>query len=234
MIVSPDSFYINDVSSETVGLYVDTPPVPPMAKQRYTQSQVGADSDMITPDDSFESIQITIKCYTFFREDFDNRDIYGFVFGAKTLKTSRFEDCYYKVQSVSVSQPASAHNGQRVMYNITFTCKPFKYAVDNDREDVEINTTVDNFGNRYSKPSFSIEGTGDITLVVQGQTFTITGLNGTAIIDSEKRIAYTNTEIINQNTNGDFPILYPGLNTVYWEGTGTVTRVTVQKNVRWY
>ena len=187
---------------------------------------------MITPDDSFESIQVVVKCYTFFPQDFDNRDIYGFIFPAKTLKTSRFSDCFYKVQSVSVSSPKSIQNGQRVQYDITFTCEPFKYAVENPRVDVVNGTNVHNTGNRFAKPSYTIEGTGDVALITSGVPFSITGLNGVATIDSEKGLAYTATDIINVYTSGNFPLLMPGQNVVGW--TGNVSRVTVQKNERWY
>ena len=45
VIQSADYFIVNDVSSASVGLYVDTPPVPPMAKQRVTTWQTGMDAD---------------------------------------------------------------------------------------------------------------------------------------------------------------------------------------------
>ena len=52
-----DFFIINGVSSKDKNLGCDTPPVPPMAKQRYTAFSTGWDEDRTTPDDCFEDIK---------------------------------------------------------------------------------------------------------------------------------------------------------------------------------
>lgn len=231
-IVSPDNFLINGVSSATVGLYTDTPPVPPMPKQRYSQYQITADTDFVTPDDSFESVTLSIKCHTFFSEDFNNNDIYSFLVGAKTLQISRFDGYYYKVQSISVSQPSSIHNGGRIDYRIDFLCEPFKYSLENEMEDIESGDTIVNSGTRYSKPIFVVEGSGDVSITVNGNTFTVSSISGQVAIDSQKCLCYTSSTIINDKTTGKFPILNSGNNS--FTSSGDITRIVVQKNERWY
>ena len=85
---SQDWFKINGISSYTVKIYVDTPSVPPMAQQRFSTYQVGADEDVTYPDDIFDDIIYSLTFYTF-RNDFDNTDIYSFLSNAQTLEISR-------------------------------------------------------------------------------------------------------------------------------------------------
>lgn len=230
-IVSPDNFFLNGISSATVGLFTDTPPVPPMPKQRYSQYQITADTDFITPDDSFESVTLSIKCYTFFNENFNNNSIYSFLVGAKTLQISRFDGYYYKVQSVSLSAPSSIHNGGRINYKVDFLCEPFKYSSNNEMEDVTGNNIV-YAGTRYSKPLFLLEGSGDVSITVNGYSFSISSISGQVAIDSQKCLCYTSSTIINNQTQGRFPILNSGNNS--FSSSGDITRIVVQKNTRWY
>lgn len=230
-ILSKDSIIVNGINSNTIGLYIDTPPVPPVAQQRYTEYQTGADTDGVSLDDTFENIRLTVTAYQFFTENFDNRIVYNFLKDAKTLQTSRFSDYLYRVQKLSVSNPESSYDGRRIRYQITFDCRPFKYSVENPMENISAGT-VTNSGSRYSQPIWAITGTGDVSLIVNSAYFTIAGLDGTAVVDCEKMIAYTQNEIINPRTTGNFPFLAVGDNSVSWNGE--ISRVALQKNERWY
>jgi len=231
IITSSDYIVVNGVSSDTVGLYIDTPPVPPMAQQRYTDYQTGSDMDGCTPDDAFENIRLTITAYQFFPDNFDNRAVYDFLKNPKTLQISRFDDYYFKVQKLSGIQPESKSNGKRIKYTITFDCKPFKYAVENPLEEIQKGTSQNN-GNRYSRPVWVISGSGECILWVNGESLKITDVDGDVCVDCEKMIAYTESQIITQNTTGKFPFLASGDNAVDWNEN--ITAVYLQKNERWY
>ena len=237
-LISQDYILINGNSSHDAGLWIDTPPVPPMAKQRYTQYQTGADTDSVIPDDSFENISIKITAYQFFAENFDNRNIYHFLKNAQTLQTSRFSDFYYKVLKVFVQNPESSHNGSRIQYQIEFECEPFKYAVENPMENIS-SGTITNSGNRYSRPLwvvtpvYGLAEDATCDLIVNGETFVIyNGLQVPCCIDCQRMAVYTETEIITQRTSGKFPFLASGENSVSWNAN--IASVALQKNERWY
>lgn len=236
---SPDYILINGKSSHDVGLWIDTPPVPPMAKQRYTQYQTGADTDSVLPDDSFENIIIKVTAYQFFTPDFDNRKIYNFLKDAKTLQTSRFHDFYYNVLKVYVNSPESSSNGSRIKYQIEFECEPFKYSTSNIMQEIENQATVINSGNRYSRPLWvvtpieEIQSEGICDLTVNGETFRIyNGLDTPCCIDCQRMVVYTNTEIITQRATGKFPFLASGENIISWNSN--IESVSLQKFERWY
>ena len=170
VITSPDYFYVNGVSSETVGLYVDTPPVPPMAVQRVTSWSTGIDMDYSTPDDVWENISVPVRAFVFFPESFDMGAVYAFLANARTLQLSRFSGRYLKVVQVSGIEPSTSYDGQRIEIVIEFTCKPFKYHNVNEEYTLDSNEHIllENPGTRYSRPLYKINHSlgGETTLKV--------------------------------------------------------------------
>jgi len=231
-LTSIDYFRINGVSSATVGLYVDTPPVPPMAQQRVTSWATGIDMDSASPDDVWENITLTLSTYVFFRaDDFSLADVYAFLADAKTLQLSRFANRYFKVRQVKAVTPQMQHDGQRIKIQISFVCAPFKYHVDNDEITVT-QDTIRNPGTRYSRPVYKITHNGACTLTVNGQELNIASAASSPIfIDAERMFAYNSSgENQTKYTTGNFPFLRPGVNAIAATGTG----LTVVGNWRDY
>lgn len=235
MIDSPDWFMINGISSDTIpDLYVDTPSVPPMAKQRYTRWQTGADEDGVSPDNTFEDLSYTLDFYTFNRKDFDNSDIYAFLASPQTLQISRLNGFYFKVHEVTVSNPENISRGGKIRYTVNFRLAPFKYFTDNPEIPVTSGSIVENRGTRYSRPSFKIVGTGDIKLNVNGEVFEVSGLaeNQQIIVDSSRYITYSGNNLFYAKTKGQYPFLAVGNNVISWEGN--VSSVHITRNERCY
>lgn len=231
-ILSSDYIILNGISSNSVGLYIDTPPVPPMSQQRYTDYQTGADTDGVSQDNTFENIRLSVVAYQFFPENFDNRAVYKYFENPKTLQTSRFNNFQYRVQKLNAIIPESSHNGRKIKYTIDFECQPFKYAIENPMEDIS-QGIIHNNGDRYCRPVWTITGTGEEAhFIVNGEVLKIFGLHDTLAIDCEKMLAYYPNVLANSSTLGKFPFLDSGENTVTW--TSQITRVTLQKNERWY
>ena len=225
-LTSQDYFIVNGISSATVGLYVDTPPVPPMSAQRVTTWATGIDMDSSSPDDVWENIALTINAYKFFKSaDFSISDVYAFLADARTLQLSRFADRYFKVRQVKSVTPQMQYDGNRIKIQIGFVCAPFKYHTSNDESEVSTDT-VENPGTRYSRPVWRLTGcNGNAALTVNGQTLQVK-VSGTAIIDAERMIAYDGSGgNIMPKTVGQFPFLQPGVNAVSYSGaTGLAVR----------
>ena len=230
---SIDWFKINGISSYTVEIYVDTPSVPPMAQQRYTTYQVGADEDNTYPDDIFEDIIYSLTFYTF-RKDYDNTDIYSFLANAQTLEISRLPRYYYKIRQLSLDNPENVFRGEKIRYKLNFRLAPFRYFAENPAISLQNGGIVVNNGTRYSKPTFHIVGTGDIFVNVNNQMFEIRGLaeNQEIIVDSSKFITYSRSELFHNRTIGQYPFLTVGENVISWGGD--VKNVEISKNERCY
>ena len=235
--VNNDWFKIDGVSSKDKGIWLDTPPVPPMAKQRYTSFQTSTDEDRSTPDDSFEDVKYKLVFYTFDNADYDNREIYSFIQGAKKLEISRLDGLYFKVRQVDLSSVDTAYKGARIKYTATFTLAPFKYAVDNDPVEIESGDYISNEGSRYAKPLIELSGAGTIQLVFNNIPYTVTlpSTGEVVYIDSDRYITYDKTthEVLHNAVSGQYPMLGTGEN-VFSIVASTVDYVKITKNERWY
>lgn len=230
-----DWFKINGISSNSLGLLVDTPAVPPMARQRFTTYQAGADEDGTYPDDSFEDITYNLTFYTILRQDFDNTDIYAFLANAETLEISRLSGYYYKIRQLALDNPENLFRGEKIRYKLNFKLAPFRYFTENSAITLTSNGgTVQNNGTRYSKPIFKIVGTGDISINVNGKNFEIKGLSNRQkiVVDSSKYITYSGGELFHNRTVGQYPFLNVGENVISW--SGSVENVEISRNERCY
>lgn len=224
VLTSPDYVIMDGVSSETVGLYIDTPPVVPMAQQRYSQYSVGVDADIFRRDDVFEPIKISIPGYVFFRgTDFDLSAVYAFFVNAEKIQLSRFADRYLKIRAVSGITPAHQYDGARIKIKIDLICDPFKYFSSNEPFSPD-DPIITNPGTRYSRPVYKITHNGACQLVVNGQRLKIYSTAPSPIfIDSGRMIAYSSTDQnATMHTEGIFPFLAAGENIVYTTGDSTL------------
>ena len=225
-LTSTDYILINGVSSETVGLWIDTPPVPPLSRQRVTTWETGIDADGSVPDDVFDNIQLAVDAYVFFKTaDFSLAAVYAFLANAQTVGISRFADRFFKVREVGGIAPQAQYDGQRLHIPVTFVCDPFKYHTSNSAVTPD-GGTVTNPGTRYSRPVYKITHSGGCTLTVNGETLTIaSGASSPVYIDADRMFAYDG-DGVNQTkyTTGAFPFLQPGTNNV--STTGTAVEIT--------
>lgn len=240
-VLSDVKFYLNSVSSDTVGLYVDTLPVPGMGQMRYSSWTVGADEDRAAPDWTFEDIEYTITAYRFLPESLDDTELHAFLQNAQTLQLATLPGVYFKIHSISV-QTSSDFDNRRIRYDITLMLAPFRYATDNAEIelDTQSGTVVSVSGNRFAKPVFRIVaraqtmlGGETIKLTVNGQEFSVHIPDAaTTYVDSDREITYSGGVLLRNNTDGKYPLLSPGDNVISW--TGTPSSVHITKNERWY
>lgn len=229
-----DWFKINGISSNSLGLLVDTPGVPPMAHRRFSSYQTGSDEDGTYSDGTFEDITYNLTFYTIARQDFDNTDIYSFLADAETLEISRLSGYYYKIRQLALDNPENLFRGEKIRYRLNFRLAPFRYFAEKPPISLINGGTVQNNGTRYSKPIFEIVGSGNISLNVNGQNFEVKGLENRQkiIVDSSKYITYSGNELFHNRTVGQYPLLNVGENVVSWGGN--VEKVEISLNERCY
>lgn len=228
-IQSPDYFSINGVLSSAVNLYCDTPPIPPMAKKRFTTFRFGSDEDGVFSDDSFENVSYSLTAFTF--EDVYNiSDIYAFFQNAQTLEISRDDTYYYKIRTIDGVTPQIKHDGARADFRIRMTLAPFRYHKENAEIVVPQSGVITNPGTRYSKPIFKC------TVSASGSKLTCNGSElqindtGAITIDSARMLIYKTVSGVNtaitQKTVGQLPMLSVGTNAITWtEGISNLSCV---------
>lgn len=230
-ILSKDKIWINDVSSDTVQLYVDTPPLPPKA-EKITQDVTipGRDESLVFTENMYSDIQIDLSTYIF-DNDTDMSFIYKWLDGAETLRTTQSDFYYYKIKKVLGVIPNYLGHGKTNII-LSFLCSPFKYKVDNTIQSAAKSFTVTNSGGYYCRPVYKITGSGTITLAVNNDSnkITVYDVSGECVIDSERMLVYDSSGNL-LRTSGKIPFCVIGENRV--EITGNVTKSEITMNERW-
>ena len=239
MEVRYDDFWINGVSARSKGITtVDPLQPPPMAARRYSDYQVGSDTDLIVSDDGFDDIRYSITVRVIGKpESLDNAALYAYLAGAQTLRISRLPLYEFRIRKVSGISPQSRNKGNEITYTVTFELSPWKYVAFEPAITVsESGTNVRCEGTRFCKPLYKLTlsaytGTGAFTVNGQQVTIVIPTNMGTDVlyIDSEKQIAYDgsqNPQMRTPLTSGIFPWMSVGNNAVTFGGIISAIQVT--------
>lgn len=228
---SPDYLIIDeDRTSNDIGIWVDTPPLPPMAEQVYRELTIpDREENLTVADESYKDIPLAVKAYIF-DNAYDMTTVYSWLRGAKKLRF-KDDDYYYRVKKVL--PPTLNYSGHgKTMITLNFVVSPFRYLkVDTTVISTQTTFTVQNIGNVYCRPQYKIFGSGNITLQVDdpSNAITVKDVDGYAIIDAERLLIYKDSDFL--ESEGVIPFLDAGTSTVTISGSG-YTNIEITRNQR--
>lgn len=112
-------------------------------------------------------------------------------------------------------------------FDISFKCRAERYLVSgNTPTSVASGGKITNPTSFNARPLIHVEGSGDGTLIIAGQTVGLTGIVDYLNIDCDVQDVYRlSSENRNSHMTGDFPVLFSGDNNVTF--TGGITAVTI-------
>ena len=116
-------------------------------------------------------------------------------------------------------------------FTVNFRCQPFFYLL--NTPDIVLNAPgqVVNQGTVFAEPIITVEGTGDIDLIIGEVIFGISGLASSITIDVPQRLAYhVGINLTGLLTGDEWPTVPVGTTAVSW--VGNVTRITITPNWR--
>ena len=116
-------------------------------------------------------------------------------------------------------------------FQLIWKVQPHKKSINNDIIALTTPGTIYNPGTANSKPAIKVLGNGTINLTINNTAITLTNVVDYVTIDSELMDCYKDTLLKNNDMNGNFPELVPGINTISW--TGTVTQIQIIPNWRY-
>lgn len=232
---SPDYLIIDeDRTSNDIGIWVDTPPMPPMAEQVYRELTIpDREENLTVADESYKDIPLAVKAYIF-DNAYDMTTVYSWLRGAKKLRF-KDDDYYYRVKKVL--PPTLNYSGHgKTMITLNFVVSPFRYLkVDTTVISTSNTTTVQNLGNVYCRPQYKIFGSGTLFLKVDDNAngVTISNVDGYCIVDAERMLIYKDSTFL--TSQGVIPFLDVGSSelTVVPQSSGdTFTKVEITRNQR--
>lgn len=236
IILSQDFFEIDDVSSHTVGVYVDTPRITPCGQRRYTEYEaIDFGEAQSYAERYYDDIEVTLDCYTFDKR-YDTRELYRFLHSGDKLKISGFTDYYYKIKQVYAPTPDYQQNG-KTYFSISFKCSPFRYSAINPEIELINGGSVDNSGSVFSRPIYKLHIKGNGRFIVNDEILTFVDMPEKDIaIDCERMLIHDNDGNVWLNhTAGQLPFLNTTTedetNIIAW--SGGISNVRIIKNERW-
>lgn len=226
--------FLNKDSLSDMGIGVLKRPLIPTPERRVQQIPVkGRNGVLLIDEKSYSEFTIPVECIV---EDSDiphKADaIKAWLLGGSgSLIFSNDPNRKYNATVVNKFDIAEAieNFGEFI---VMFLCQPFKYDIINSV--ITLNAsggTVVNTGTIYSEPKITVYGNGNISLTVNGNTVTLTGVNGSIVLDSVIEDCYLGTNNLNGKMTGEFPLLQVGNNLITW--SGAVSKVEVIPNMRW-
>ena len=145
------------------------------------------------------------------------------------------KEFYYVVKLVELDSEFSRTLQDLGECQVNFIVEPFRRKL-SELNPIPITSgrIIHNDGAVESKPIIRIEGEGSVTLKVNDKTIKV-NVSGHLVIDSERRLCYRDDGTF-QNTNltGEYPSLEKGENTITWTTQGTVDKVTIMTNRRYF
>lgn len=133
----------------------------------------------------------------------------------------------YKVKQVSIDNTTTTSRSIR-HFSVTFTCQGLKY-LSSGLKPIPLTSSgieLNNFGLHESKPLLKIYGSGNVTVNINNNSFTVKNISNYVVIDSELKECYKDSANMGKNMTGDYPILSIGKNTISWAGTVTKIELT--------
>lgn len=235
-------FVWNNISSRTMGIYLDAPAPVIRGKERMTEAVVlgQAGTQLLSQgEDNYEPYtqQLILRSpapassvYRWLRGD-------GFVTFSEEPDRKQRARVINQVQLKKVSRHLNWYEG-----TVAFYCQPLKGLIHEPEYEIVSSATVRNLGDVTERPVITLEGAyGDITLGFKNgsviEPLYITGLDqsfGGCIVDSGAHalISLDGQTLLTNLTSGKFPFIKPGVAEYRMIGSHTGT-ATIGRRQRW-
>ena len=159
-------------------------------------------------------------------------------YGRLTLST---EPGYYRLARLAdlIALDPVVEGFEDLKGQVIFRCDPYLYYTSAPAQTLAEAGFLTNPGTAAAAPTIRVNATGDIDLMIGGQTVLLTDLTGAIILDCAAQEAYSEDANglktnLNDRMAGDFPLLKPGANAISWSlGEGAaLTSVVITPNWR--
>lgn len=227
-----DWFEWNGIKCTQYGIHVSEQPAITIPAERATFVSVPGRSGSLTQtegDNVYDDVILTAECFV--SDASRITDIAAWLRGAGTVTFANRQGGHYSARITNQIPFEQILRGNPARsFAVNFRCKPFFYLSGNDPVTLTESGFVENPGSIASEPVITVNGAGDITLMIGGTLIELTGVDGSITVDSELLEVYTETDVCNEKMAGEFPTLVPGINAISWDGV--VSSVIVVPNWR--
>lgn len=235
------SFIINGTHSDDLNSLIQyRPEIQTPVRKTQMKSIPGVSGDYIFDEEAYENTPFSLELYTkgesedainalkdLITHTFDSGDYIDFV---------PYWDSEMTYQVKTTSGPNYTPDGLVPLllnYSVGLSAKPYKEYREMFEQDSSQQLTVTNPTFYEAEPIITLYGTGDMNLIVNGETYVFQDVDTDIIVDSQIESAYRILSGIPDSRNNrmytmDFPVLKSGENTVSVTGNATNFKVEVR------
>ena len=223
------------VSTQSLtGVEISVMPSHKKASMRHTEYYVKGRDGALHVDEGFANFDLLVTLVLIDASASTRQLVNAWADGTGKLITSDDLTKAYKA-SVKKEIQWSRVRGNTGYYDtarITFNCEPFMYEATDSVTTITQSgdQTMINPGTDITYPTIVVEGSGDVTFTIAGQSVTIGNMaaNTPVTLDCENGYVYTPSGALTMT--GDFPTMPVGTFTV---NKGNATKLTITPHWRW-
>lgn len=228
-----DWFEWNGKKCTEMGIRVTELPPPTMPAERSTFTNIpGKSGSLVTleGDAVYDDLTLTTTCVV--ADPSKIPAICAWLTGGGKVTFANRPGGWYEARIVNqISFDKILRGNPHREFAVNFRCKPLWYHADVQNITITASgTTFMNPGTADAEPIITVNGTGDITLMVGTKIVELTEVNGSITLDTPLMECYKGLTSCNSKMNGEFPVLKTGQCAVSWNGA--VTSVVIQPNWR--
>ena len=184
----------------------------------------GRNGDVVIDNGRYENVDVTYKCLLLRHLETDYSEFIAWLMSGAGYK--RLEDTFhpdeFRMASFKGSVKPKLYDYENASFSITFNCKPQRWLKSGE----DVTTLIDggtiiNETSYTAKPLIRAYSAG--TLTVNGQSLTISSVDGYVDIDSERLNAYKGSTNKNSTVSGVFPTFVAGENVITYTGRLEIT-----------
>lgn len=226
----------NNLDSRDLDITIENIPNIPATNKIYKSIEIDG-GENLTKIKGFEDIEISFNFVYKAKEDkyfMQKARIDNWLLSAtnKYLFYSMDEYKTYKVKQVNISETKTTSRIVR-RFTATFTCNGLKYMTSGLKVKTILNSGIlNNFGTYEAKPIIKVYGSGNITININNNSFTIKNMVDYVVIDAEIKKCYKDNTNKGRDMTGDYPVFSIGRNAISW--TGNATKLEIIPNWRCY
>ena len=202
------------------------------ASKRLTEYYIKGRDGALHVDEGFANFNITVQLVLIDATPSTRQLVNAWADGTGKLISSDDLTKAYKatVEQGIVWERVKGNTGFYDTATIIFNCQPFIYEATESSYVFTSSGTLVNPGTDETYPTIVVEGSGDVTFSVAGQSVTIGNMSsGTSVtLDCENGYVYTPSGALTMV--GDFPVIPIGTSSV---NIGNATKLTITPHWRW-
>lgn len=229
VITINDWFSWKGVRCTEYGIHVSEQPPISVPSERATYTNVPGRPGSLTTlegDDVYDDQVLTATCFV--QNASRLTEIAAWLKGDGHVTFANRPDGYYQARVVNqIPFEKILRGNPHRSFTVNFRCKPFLYLNNSPTLTVTSSGTfITNPGSVYSEPIITVNGSGDITLIIGMTIVELSGVSGSITLDSALQEAYSGFTSLNSQMSGEFPRLLPGQNAISWMGNVASLEIT--------